>query len=505
VAVTRTLAQLAADLRLGDGDATPTGPLLVILQRVDATARTVVTRFAPDAPDAIHNEAYVRLSAWLYDADPTGASPGGPKGLLASGAGALLAPYRVQRGTLVEGVPSDASTAAGLSASQVRELVYSWAQEGNTERIPLDKVRNAGGLIAIWARDGDASAIPANKLANAPGGTGSTHYLGAWSALTSQQRGAIQIGQVVLRYNKFWIAADEAQARLHGPLDVLADGWRCLNDQMRGVAHSSARQYDVGDLVLATAASGVPSTDDFDVFLCLQASNYSQAQIIANADGTRSHFMRLSGGDAGGGNGGLSSVASDGTLTGDGTSGTPLAVARPYPLADETKLASVESGATQDQTATEIRDLLASLLGNQRLSADAIRDLPESGGGDTSPAPVEIFRFATTPVSTISLSDLHKSHFFDNLDNYSFYLFEYSPPADHTTSGNSTSAIMPTSFFQRLPEGNAWSTWNYHAAWALSSELTYFRVRHVRSTGVVAVTSGTPFSDGYQVIVSGVP
>ena len=101
MAVTRTLVQLAADLRIGDGDAEPTGPALVLLTRIAATATAMVTKYAPNAPDAIHNEAFVRLAGWLFDADPSGANPGGPVAMRASGAASLLSPYKVRRAGLI--------------------------------------------------------------------------------------------------------------------------------------------------------------------------------------------------------------------------------------------------------------------------------------------------------------------------------------------------------------------------------------------------------------------
>ena len=102
MAVTRTLAQLAGDLRIGDGSTEPTGAIGSVLARIDATARAMVLAYAPLAPDAIHDEAFVRVAGWLYDSDPSGAAPGGPSALRASGAAALLAPYRIRRAGAIE-------------------------------------------------------------------------------------------------------------------------------------------------------------------------------------------------------------------------------------------------------------------------------------------------------------------------------------------------------------------------------------------------------------------
>ena len=48
--ITRSLAQLAGDLRVGDGETEPTGPAAVILERIAATARVMVVDYAPNAP-----------------------------------------------------------------------------------------------------------------------------------------------------------------------------------------------------------------------------------------------------------------------------------------------------------------------------------------------------------------------------------------------------------------------------------------------------------------------
>ena len=53
--------------------------------------------------------------------------------------------------------------------------------------------------------------------------------------------------------------------------------------------------------------------------------------------------------------GGLSTVESDATLTGDGSSGDPLKVAVPYSSVEKTKLTGIETGATADQTGAQIK------------------------------------------------------------------------------------------------------------------------------------------------------
>ena len=102
MAVTRTLAQLGADLRIGDGTTAPTGAVGAVLGRIDATARAMVESYAPQAPEAIANEAHVRLCGWLYDSDASGGSPGGPAAMRASGAASLLGRFRVRRAGLIQ-------------------------------------------------------------------------------------------------------------------------------------------------------------------------------------------------------------------------------------------------------------------------------------------------------------------------------------------------------------------------------------------------------------------
>ena len=70
-----TVTELAAALRLGDGETAPVEPLLGILTRLLNVASTTVEAAAPAAPDAVKDESLVRMAAYLYDM-PT-ASVGG--------------------------------------------------------------------------------------------------------------------------------------------------------------------------------------------------------------------------------------------------------------------------------------------------------------------------------------------------------------------------------------------------------------------------------------------
>ena len=77
-----------------------------------------------------------------------------------------------------------------------------------------------------------------------------------------------------------------------------------------------------------------------------------------------------------GSGGGLATVSTDATITGDGTADDPLSVANPFTDADETKLDNIETGATADQTAAELVTALQTLTGAGRLDASAIKNLP---------------------------------------------------------------------------------------------------------------------------------
>ena len=231
--VTRTLAQLGGDLRIGDGAAAPTGPAAVVLERIAATARVLVEDYAPDAPEAVLNESFVRLAGWLYDADPSGSTPGGPAALRSSGAASLLGPYRTRRGGLITASPTDASglAGAGLGTAEVLALI-------------------------------------------AQAGVG-TFYKGPWSGLNAAGRAGLQIGDSVLHSGRFWRAHLIATARVTEPGAASAsqsDGWHAQPPTYRGIAPAAERHFDPLDV--ATDAAGLH-------FLCLIEGAYNVSEVIA--------------------------------------------------------------------------------------------------------------------------------------------------------------------------------------------------------------------------------
>ena len=130
MAVTLTAIQLAQSLRLIAGDTLPE-PLDSIIQRLLAACTALVESYAEAAPDAVKNEAVVRLAGYLYEAAP-GRSYA--NGMDLSGARSLLAPYRTRRAaalpdasdqfaTPVTPSQGDGGAGGGLTETEVNALI----------------------------------------------------------------------------------------------------------------------------------------------------------------------------------------------------------------------------------------------------------------------------------------------------------------------------------------------------------------------------------------------
>ena len=101
MSVTITAVQLAAAMRIGNGVTALEEPQASVIGRILASATALVESYAPKAPEAVQNEAVIRLGGFLYDAPP-GMSTRMANPLADSGAQALLARYRVVRAMPVE-------------------------------------------------------------------------------------------------------------------------------------------------------------------------------------------------------------------------------------------------------------------------------------------------------------------------------------------------------------------------------------------------------------------
>ena len=101
MSVTITAVQLAAAMRIGDGMTPLEEPQAGVINRILATATALVESYAPKAPEAIQNEAVIRVGGYLFDSPPGGsmrfANP-----LADSGAQALLARFRIVRAMPIE-------------------------------------------------------------------------------------------------------------------------------------------------------------------------------------------------------------------------------------------------------------------------------------------------------------------------------------------------------------------------------------------------------------------
>ena len=101
MAVTITAIQLAAAMRIGDGATPLEEPQASVINRILASATALVESYAPNAPEAIQNEAVIRVGGFLFDSPP-GASMRFANPLGDSGAQALLARFRIVRATPIE-------------------------------------------------------------------------------------------------------------------------------------------------------------------------------------------------------------------------------------------------------------------------------------------------------------------------------------------------------------------------------------------------------------------
>ena len=119
MAVTLTVAELQAALRLGD-----TAEETAEITRVLAYCTEAVTQHAPNAPDVAQNEAVRRLAGYLYDQPEASRNAAYANALRNSGAQRMLLPYRVHRLGIADAVEA-AQEAIGTVSNPVVDVSYS--------------------------------------------------------------------------------------------------------------------------------------------------------------------------------------------------------------------------------------------------------------------------------------------------------------------------------------------------------------------------------------------
>ena len=134
--MTLTAAQLSAALRLGN-----TTEETQEAARLLAFSTEAVTRYAPDAPDVVQNEAAIRLSGYLFDMPLAGRGAGYADALRNSGALQIVAGWRNHRaGSTAEGADAAATGTAGNPVTDVSvvgdDLLITKA-DGSTTTQPL--------------------------------------------------------------------------------------------------------------------------------------------------------------------------------------------------------------------------------------------------------------------------------------------------------------------------------------------------------------------------------
>ena len=139
-----TLVQLGAALRITDGSTEPLEPIRSILSRYLGVAEALVEQQAASAPEAVQDEAVIRMAGYLYDSPTASPGKGFADAFTNSGAAALLSRWRVLRAVVSEAAQAIADV-AGVDVAAVLALISSWAHQGNTDQIPASKLHLAAG------------------------------------------------------------------------------------------------------------------------------------------------------------------------------------------------------------------------------------------------------------------------------------------------------------------------------------------------------------------------
>ena len=124
------VTQLAASLRLTDGTAAPTEPILSILTRLLGVAEAFVSLRASGAPQATKDEAVVSMASYMYDRPKAAAETRYADAWANSGAAFIVAPWVIQRLGDASGEALPPSSGGGLSDDERARLLPDSAADG---------------------------------------------------------------------------------------------------------------------------------------------------------------------------------------------------------------------------------------------------------------------------------------------------------------------------------------------------------------------------------------
>ena len=162
MAITLTPAGLAAALRLGDSPE-ETAEATRLLAYVTAAISTHLADAYEDAPDAVVNEAGIRLAGYLFDMPNAGRGLSYANAGRNSGAWQILLPYRIHRAGSTDDAVAAAQEAVGSTSNPVTDVAISGGNlvvtfnDGTTRDEPLPAGMTGDGTDQT-ARDAAAAA-----------------------------------------------------------------------------------------------------------------------------------------------------------------------------------------------------------------------------------------------------------------------------------------------------------------------------------------------------------
>lgn len=148
MAVNLTVAQLAVELRLiaAETDTIPPG-ISAVLTRVLAAAKAAVDAYAPNAPQALANEAAIRLASVLYDQAGSQSRGGNP--VVQSGAAALLSRHRTRSAISPAGTAADGTPAAGTGVDEAAVNALIAAALAAVRQVPAATQHEVGRVLGV--------------------------------------------------------------------------------------------------------------------------------------------------------------------------------------------------------------------------------------------------------------------------------------------------------------------------------------------------------------------